>query len=217
MRRPRASLTRSRSGGLGTPPLGTTTERREPCWKGVGRATGRRPRSAAPGTETPLWSARRRAASFAGGRPAPQGAVVENERRLALHTPHWAPGCGRRGGDLLPKAKSNAEHDAEIAAARAKEQAAYLAWAHRVVDAEGWNRGCPSRRCRRSGCQDVSRCEPVLGPMLGALRLKLTHALLEESSLRKEAHESGEAWDRRMTLADARARGLLPPEDEEGG
>jgi len=42
-----------------------------------------------------------------------------------------------------------------------------------------------------------------------------TDALLEEGSLGRDADESDEACDRRMLLADARARGLLPPEDEE--
>jgi hypothetical protein len=119
----------------------------------------------------------------------------------------------------LPKTKTTSANtqpdEAAIAAARAKEHAAYLGWARRVIDAERWNRDCPSRRCRRNGCQEVNRCEPVLCPMLASFRLRLTHALLEEGSLRRDAEEPDEAWDRRMLLADARARGLLPPEDEE--
>src|SRR5918997_3687557 len=64
-RRPRAGTTHPRTReALGTPPLGTRTERREPCWKGSEPPghRARRTREARPrGQKSPRWSAGRRA------------------------------------------------------------------------------------------------------------------------------------------------------------
>jgi len=89
-RRPRVWFVTTRSGGLGTPPLGITTECREPCWKGRRSGQARtRPEKRGPGDlKSPLVE-RRKARGLKPMRPLRirEDAVLLNERRPVLHLP----------------------------------------------------------------------------------------------------------------------------------
>jgi hypothetical protein len=99
---------------------------------------------------------------------------------------------------------------AEIEAERLAGEQQYLAWSRRLIDDAGWNQRCPSRRCRRNGCQNVTRCEPRLRDGLRHIFSRLLEAQLVANSQQKEIRGSREAAESAALLADARKREWLP-------
>jgi hypothetical protein len=92
----------------------------------------------------------------------------------------------------------------------AEQAQSELEWCRRVIDVMEWNWGCPSRACRRNGCQNPRRCEPDLRLALSRFYAALANAQLRENSADESVRNAPEANRRRAVLAHAKRLGILP-------